>query len=72
MALDGEVKITLKTRGEGKVHTQILILHFACVSEQKFYFFENLIRVHKKRARESRKKRHIFVLFYFSLRTIYY
>ena len=53
MALDGEVKITLKTRGEGKVHTQILILHFACVSEQKFYFFENLIRVHKKRAREK-------------------
>jgi hypothetical protein len=41
------------TRGEGKVHTQILILHFACVSEQKFYFFENLIRVHKKRAREK-------------------
>jgi hypothetical protein len=35
------------------VHTQILSLHFACVSEQKFYFFENLIRDHVKRAREK-------------------
>ena len=35
------------------MHTQILSLHFACVSEQKFYFFENLIRDHVKRAREK-------------------
>ena len=41
------------TRGEEKVHTQIFILHFACVSEQKFYFFENLICDHVRRAREK-------------------
>ena len=35
------------------MHTQILSLHFACVSEQKIYFFENLIRDHVKRAREK-------------------
>ena len=36
------------SRGEGKVHKQILSLHFACVSVQNFYFFENLIRDHEK------------------------
>jgi hypothetical protein len=44
---------TGSTRGEGKVHSLFLRLHFACVSEQKFYFFENLIRDHKKTAREK-------------------
>ena len=36
------------TRGEGKVNKQISSLHFACVSVQKFNFFENLICDHKK------------------------
>ena len=35
------------------MHTQILSLHVACVSEQRFYFFENLIRDHVKRACEK-------------------
>ena len=41
-------KINKSDRGDGKVHKQISSLHFACVSEQKFYFFENLICDHKK------------------------
>ena len=47
------VILSVKSRGEGKVHSLFLRLHFACVSEQKFYFFENLIRDHVKRAREK-------------------
>jgi len=45
--------VVLSNRGEGKVHSIFLRLHFACVSEQKFYFFGNLIRDHVKRAREK-------------------
>jgi len=47
------------------VHTQILILHFACVSEQKFYFFEKLIRDHEKTAREKSETRDSRSLFDF-------
>ena len=47
------------------MHTQILILHFACVSEQKFYFFEKLIRDHEKTAREKSETRDSRSLFDF-------
>ena len=37
-------QFTVFFRGEGKVHSLFLRLHFASVSEQKFYFFGNLMR----------------------------
>jgi hypothetical protein len=35
------------------VHSIFLRLHFACVSEQNFYFFGNLMRDHVKKAGEK-------------------
>jgi hypothetical protein len=45
--------LNIQTRGEGKVHSIFLRLHFACVSEQNFYFFGNLMRDHVRTVREK-------------------
>jgi len=39
---------SVKTRGEGKVHSQIFSFHFASVKWRKKFFLVNLMRDHAK------------------------